>query len=86
MAAALSAAGRARAARPESSPKTSPQQKVTAEYEQWILELRTTRNLGVRRIQNELKRFYHLSLGLEIIQKVLHKHHVPALQRPTRQR
>jgi transposase InsO family protein len=67
-------------------PKTFPQQKVTAEYEQWILDLRTARNLGVRRLQNELKRLYHVSLGLETIHKVLHRHHAPALQQPARQR
>jgi transposase InsO family protein len=66
-------------------PKTSPQKKVTREYEQWILDLRRTRNLGVRRIQNELKRLHHLQLGLETIHKILCKHHVPALQQPVRQ-
>lgn len=74
MAEALSAIGRTRASRPESSPQNLSSAKVTAEYEQWILDLRTARNLGGRRIQNELKRLYNLSLGLETIHKVLHKH------------
>lgn len=37
-------------------PKTAPNQKIFAEQEKWILELRRERRLGARRIQHELRR------------------------------
>ena len=42
--------------------ETSPKRKVFEQQEQWILILRQERNLGVRQIQNELKRIYDYSL------------------------
>ncbi|MBW7881027.1 MAG: helix-turn-helix domain-containing protein [Caldilineaceae bacterium] len=39
-------------------PHHSPAQKVFAEQTQWILALRQERQLGVRRIQNELVRLH----------------------------
>ncbi len=47
-------------------PKHSPGRKALAQQEQWILDLRRDRNLGVRRIQNELK---HLNGKVERVQK-----------------
>lgn len=52
-------------------PKTSPAQKLTNELRQKILSLRTTRNLGARRIQSELLRHESISLALATIHKVL---------------
>lgn len=51
-------------------PRHSPKQKVTAQHEQWILELRK-RRLGARRIQNEMKRLHDTQLSLRTIHKVL---------------
>ncbi len=52
-------------------PHTSPTQKLTAERIQLILDLRSKRNLGARRIQSELMRLHALSLSLASIHKVL---------------
>ncbi len=62
-------------------PHRSPNRKVFEQETQWILELRRTRHLGARRIQNELKRLYDCQLGLATIQKVLQQHNVPPLKR-----
>jgi len=59
-------------------PGVFPKRKVTAQHEQWILELRK-RRLGTRRIQNELKREYDCSLSRETIHKVLTKNNVKPL-------
>jgi transposase InsO family protein len=65
-------------------PKHSPNQKVTAEHEQWILDLRK-RRLGARRIQNELARLHEVHLSLRTIHKVLTRHNVKPLTRRRRQ-
>ena len=65
-------------------PHLSPNRKVFEQEAQWILELRHTRHLGARRIQNELKRLYNYDLGLATIQKVLQHHNVPPLKRKRR--
>jgi len=62
-------------------PKHSPNQKVFAEQEQWILQLRRDRHLGARRIQHELVRLHDSPLGLATIQKILQKHDVAPLKR-----
>lgn len=62
-------------------PKGSPATKVFAQQEDIILALRNVRKLGVRRIQNELKRLHNLSLSLATIHKVLARHKVPYLQK-----
>jgi transposase-like protein len=49
---------------------SSPNRKVLQEQEKWILELRK-RRLGVRRIQNELRRLHKCKLSLATIHKVL---------------
>jgi transposase len=59
-------------------PGVFPKRKVTAQHEQWILELRK-RRLGTRRIQNELKREYDCSLSRETLHKVLTKNNVKPL-------
>jgi transposase len=51
-------------------PHSSPNRKVLQEQEKWILELRK-RRLGVRRIQNELRRLHECKLSLATIHKVL---------------
>jgi transposase InsO family protein len=50
-------------------------------HEQWILVLRSQRNLGEHRNQSELFRQNELSLGLATIYKVLNKHEVNPLIR-----
>jgi transposase InsO family protein len=52
-------------------PKHSPSQKVFSQQESLILAMRKERQLGVRRIQNELCRLHDLSLSLATIHKVL---------------
>lgn len=63
-------------------PLRSPHAKVSDTYEQMILDLRTQRNLGARRIQSELLRQHELSLGLATIHKVLKRHEVKPLIKP----
>ena len=60
-------------------PKHSPATKVGAFETKLILELRTNRNLGARRIQSELKRLYLISLAIAIIHKVLHQNQVASV-------
>ena len=62
-------------------PHTSPTTKVTIEIEQLILSLRAQRNLGERRIQNELKRLHEVSLSLATINKVLKRNQVKPVKK-----
>ena len=41
-------------------PHHSPNQKITDQQIQWIVELRDSRSLGARRIQTELIRLYYI--------------------------
>jgi transposase InsO family protein len=65
-------------------PKTSPRRKVFEQEEAWILELRQKRNLGARRIQQELRRLHRCHLSLDTIHSVLQRHQAPPLRRPKR--
>jgi transposase InsO family protein len=62
-------------------PHHSPGQKVFAEQEQWIVELRTQRRLGARRIQTELQRQYGFHLSAATIHKHLRRLGIGRLQR-----
>ena len=57
-------------------PHNSPNTKIGAKEEQWILSLRKTRKLGVRRIKNELFRLHKCSFSLASIHKVLTRNDV----------
>ena len=61
------------------APYHSPKQKIFHNQEELILKLRKQNNLGARRIQNELKRQYQLSLSLATIHKVLYRNQAPTL-------
>ncbi len=65
-------------------PHRSPNQKVFAQEEAWILALRRERKLGARRIQHELRREHVCFLSLETIHKVLARHPTPPVRRPKR--
>lgn len=52
-------------------PNSSPNQKITSQRIELILDLRSARNLGARRIQTELIRLHKCSLSLATIHKVL---------------
>lgn len=67
-------------------PKNSPNRKIDTQKINWILTLRTENNLGVRRIQNELKRLYDFPISLSTIQKVLTSQDVKPLRKPPRQK
>jgi len=67
-------------------PKSSPNQKIDKEKTDWILKLRFNRNIGARRIQNELMRLYKFSVSLSSIQKVLTTHQVEPLRKPPRKK
>jgi len=67
-------------------PRNSPNTKVGQEEASWILGLRNKRNLGARRIQNELLREHGLSLSLDTIHKVLTKHNVKPIRRPRKKK
>ncbi len=57
-------------------PKRSPATKTGQNEVALILELRTLRNLGARRIQSELKRLHSLSLAIATIHKILCRYQV----------
>jgi transposase InsO family protein len=65
-------------------PHFSPNLKLTDDIEKLILQLRKKRKLGARRIQNELKRLYSISLSLASIHKVLSRNKVKPLRRNRR--
>lgn len=67
-------------------PINSPNKKIDDEKVEWILNLRVEKNIGARRIQNELKRQYKFSLSLSTIQKVLTAHQVKPLRKPARKK
>jgi len=52
-------------------PLSSPKRKINQQHIQWIIEFRTQRNLGARRIQSELFRLHQCILSLASIHKVL---------------
>ena len=62
-------------------PHNSPNTKVGEQEQSWILDLRKSRKLGARRIQNELYREQGCSLGLATIHKVLTRHNVKPVKR-----
>lgn len=57
-------------------PKNSPNVKVGPHEESLILELRKQRNLGARRIKNELQRLHSISLSIATIHKTLTRNNV----------
>ncbi|EOV3957733.1 IS481 family transposase, partial [Escherichia coli] len=57
-------------------PKRSPSTKTGTCEVALILELRSQRNLGARRIQSELKRLHSISLAIATIHKVLFQNQV----------
>ncbi|MCC6967942.1 MAG: IS481 family transposase [Nitrospira sp.] len=63
-------------------PVQSPNRRIFAPERALILDLRLTRKLGARRIQNELYRHHNLHLSLDTIHKVLITSPVPQLVRP----
>ncbi len=62
-------------------PHSSPNRKASNKEESLILELRTSRNLGARRIQSELKRLHKISLSLATIHKILKKNNVKPIKK-----
>jgi len=67
-------------------PKKSPATKIGQKENDWILELRSKRNLGARRIQSELKRLHNYDLSLATIHKVLSRNGCKPLQKPRRKK
>ena len=65
-------------------PHKSPKRVITEEMKSWIIQLRKEENLGVRRIQNELKWRYSCKLSLASIHKVLKRQEVPPLRKTRR--
>jgi transposase InsO family protein len=62
-------------------PHTSPRLKLNEDVVGIILNIRKSRKLGARRIQNELKRLHAINLSLASIHKALVKNHVKPLLR-----
>ena len=62
-------------------PNNSPNLKITEELEALMLDFRKKGKLGVRRIQNELKRLRQISLSLATIHKILCRNNVKLLLR-----
>tara|TARA_R110001606_G_C15362447_1_gene648669 strand:+ start:1713 stop:2198 length:486 start_codon:yes stop_codon:yes gene_type:complete len=61
-------------------PHHSPNLKATDRVERLVLEMRSSRNLGARRLQSELSRLHDVSLALATIHKILKKHQVKPVQ------
>ena len=59
---------------------------MLAQQKQWILDLRQTKKLGARRLQNELKRLYGLSLSTATMHKILTQAQVKPLKKTRRTR
>ena len=62
-------------------PHTSPNIKAGQKEERLILDLRTTRNLGARRIQSELQRLSAISLSMATIHKILQRNQVKPIKK-----
>ena len=62
-------------------PHQSPNKKITLQIEKWIVNFRSHRNLGARRIQTELLRIHECKLSLASIHKILTKHQVKPIKR-----
>jgi len=62
-------------------PLHSPNTKIIDEIEALILAYRSSRNLGARRIQSELKCLNSISLSLATIHKVLHRNQVKPIRK-----
>ena len=67
-------------------PKTSPNRKRNSENEKLILNLRSERNLGARRIQSELIRNHNIRLSLATIHKVLAENHIKPIRKLRRKK
>lgn len=65
-------------------PISSPGVRIHQEEEGWILDLRSSRQLGVRRIQSELWRQYGFETSLATIHKVLKRNNTKAIKRARR--
>ena len=64
-------------------PLRSPNRKVFAKHEQWIMDFRKSQ-LGARRIQSELLWRHEWKLSVSVIHKVLKRHQAAPLIRPRR--
>lgn len=62
-------------------PHHSPAKKVNKQIEKWVIDFRSQRNLGARRIQSELLRLHETSLSLATIHKVLKNHQVKPIRK-----
>ena len=62
-------------------PHHSPNKKINIQIEKWIINFRSQRNLGARRIQTELFRLHECSLSLASIHKVLTNYQVKPIKR-----
>lgn len=62
-------------------PLKSPNTKVNQHIEDLLLQMRSSRNLGARRLQTELMRLYQISLSLATIHKVLTNHQVKPIKK-----
>jgi transposase InsO family protein len=62
-------------------PQHSPHRKMTSREVEHIQELRTTKKLGARRLQNEISREQGIKLSLASIHNVLHALQSPFLKR-----
>jgi len=67
-------------------PKNSPKKKADDIVVNLIENLRSTRNLGARRIQSELIRLHSIKLSLATIHKVLHSIQAKPLIKPKREK
>jgi len=63
-------------------PRCSPARKVGKAEEERIISLRRSRQLGIKRLRNELRRLDGLHLALDTIHKVLCRHGLNHLKRP----
>ena len=63
-------------------PHHSLSRRVFASEEEFIVSLRNSRKLGIKRLRNELRRLHDIQLSVDTIHKVLCRHGLNRVKRP----
>ena len=63
-------------------PHRSPSRRVFAAEEEHIVSMRKSRQLGIKRLRNELRRLHGMHLAVDTIHKVLCRHGLNRIKRP----
>lgn len=63
-------------------PHRSPSRRVFAAEGEYIVSMRKSRQLGIKRLRNELRRLHGMHLAVDTIHKVLCRHGLNRIKRP----